>query len=58
MARRLCRLLPPVLGDPLVDGVLVDESELLAERLVEDVWVRDGDDVADELPTILWKMGL
>ena len=58
VARRLCRLLPPVLGDPLVDGVLVDESELLAERLVEDVLVRDGDDVADELPTILWKMGL
>merc|ERR1719220_118974 len=50
VARRLCRLLPPVLVDPLVDGVLVYESKLLAERLFKDVLVRDGDDVADELP--------
>ena len=43
----------PLLGNSLADGVLVDEAELLAGRLFEDVLVRDGDDVADELLTIL-----
>ena len=41
----------------LINCILVDQTELLAERLVQDVLVGDGDDVAHELSDAVLEAG-
>lgn len=38
-------ILPSVLGNPLIDHILIDESKQLEKGLLLDVLVGDGDDV-------------